>query len=366
MTGSVAIDVVIGLVFIYLLYSLLTSVIAEIVATNLALRAKNLHSALNRMLNDESVNVFSHSKDVSGILKKLYGHPEIRSLSANNIFNKPSEIDADTFARALVDVLREGKLETKATDIKSGIKSYNLDGRMETYLYNLVDEAQSDLDKLRASLSDWFDTTMINASEWYKRNLQIMLFFIGLIIAWGFNVNTFEVTSKLSVDKEARNQLVELAINYTNNNESSTIRFSDSLSQESLSDRIMDVDDSTYHYQMDTLLSVKRQILNDIYTTQSLLGGGTWLPDSLVIKVNKEVVLPDYVRLDILPGEAVVKKGNLEYGLYGPFQKLGYALRMLFYNFFGYAVTAIALSMGAPFWFNILKNIIGLKKRIKK
>jgi hypothetical protein len=53
MTGSIAIDVVIGLVFIYLLYSLLATVVAEIISTNLGLRSKNLREAIDRMINDE-------------------------------------------------------------------------------------------------------------------------------------------------------------------------------------------------------------------------------------------------------------------------------------------------------------------------
>jgi hypothetical protein len=55
MFNSVALDVVIGLIFIYLLYSLLATVISEMIASVLGLRARNLKVAINRMLNDEKV-----------------------------------------------------------------------------------------------------------------------------------------------------------------------------------------------------------------------------------------------------------------------------------------------------------------------
>src|SRR6267142_7015924 len=54
MTGSVALDVVIGLVFVYLLYSLLATIILEMVATGLGLRARNLFTAIDRMLTDQT------------------------------------------------------------------------------------------------------------------------------------------------------------------------------------------------------------------------------------------------------------------------------------------------------------------------
>jgi len=42
MTGSIALDVVIGLVFIYTLYSLLTTTVVEFIATFTQFRARNL------------------------------------------------------------------------------------------------------------------------------------------------------------------------------------------------------------------------------------------------------------------------------------------------------------------------------------
>ena len=358
MTGSVAIDVVIGLVFIYLLYSLLASLIAEIISTNLGLRAKNLHSAMNRMLNNDNVIVFSNSKDKTGIVKKIYDHPEIQSLSANKIFSKPSVIEAGTFSRALVDTLRNGKSDAEVSDIKEGIKSYALPGSIEEYLLNLVDEADDDLDKLRKLLSNWFNDTMSSASEWYKRNLQIMLFFIGLIIAWFFNLNIFKITQKLSMDQKARSEMVQLAIAYVENNPNSPKNYA------SLDSEITD-EDKIYNDKMDTLSSIQKQLLKDIENTRSILGGGAWLPDSLVLRVRGESALPYYIESKLLPMTKGYEAGIFYYHLYGIGDKLSYALKMLFYNFLGYVITAIALSLGAPFWFNLLKRTIDLKKQLK-
>ena len=52
MFNSVILEIVIGLIFIYLLYSLLATVVQEIISTKFSLRAKILENAVSRMLED--------------------------------------------------------------------------------------------------------------------------------------------------------------------------------------------------------------------------------------------------------------------------------------------------------------------------
>jgi hypothetical protein len=54
MINSVALNVVISLVFIFLPYSLLVTTINEIIASVLKLRAKTLEKGIKRMLTDNS------------------------------------------------------------------------------------------------------------------------------------------------------------------------------------------------------------------------------------------------------------------------------------------------------------------------
>lgn len=54
MLNVVVLDVVIGLVFIYLLYSLLVTIIQEIIATQFGFRAKILQRSIFRRLDDEN------------------------------------------------------------------------------------------------------------------------------------------------------------------------------------------------------------------------------------------------------------------------------------------------------------------------
>jgi len=58
----------------------------------------------------------------------------------------------------------------------------------------------------------WFDDSMNRVSGWYKRQSQLILFILGFTIAMIFNVDTLEITNKLSTDKDARGKLVQIAV----------------------------------------------------------------------------------------------------------------------------------------------------------
>jgi hypothetical protein len=48
---------------------------------------------------------------------------------------------------------------------------------------------------------------------WFKRKIQLILFLIGLIIAFTFNVDSIQIAGKLGKDKNAREQMVQMANN---------------------------------------------------------------------------------------------------------------------------------------------------------
>ena len=72
MFNNVAFDVVLGLVFIYLLYSLLVTILGEIISTKLGIRARLLRIAVERMLNDGYYQKIENKTDkkTTGLEKK--------------------------------------------------------------------------------------------------------------------------------------------------------------------------------------------------------------------------------------------------------------------------------------------------------
>lgn len=371
MTGSIAIDVAIGLVFIYLLYSLLATVIGEIVASVFALRARNLQDAIGKMLNDDkketskfkayfksiwlSVSKIFYNKH-EGLVEKFYEEPSIKYLAKNSRIKKPSYISPATFAQTLINMMEdkgEGTTpvdkikavllgnahETKsekydainqyiAEQSKKGFDTLKLEelqnvangkaddppficGETKKHLSNLLKNSNDDLVKFKVQLENWYDETMQRATGWYKRKSQFILFVIGLVIAISFNVNTLYIAKTMSKDDVAREQLVQMAVNY----------------QKEHPDGIPnDTDKKT----LKQLLEVKDSIEKDIQIANSIVSLGWTKNDA----IDKAYYRPFYCFL--CEKDAMM-------------------------NMLGWLITALAISLGATFWFDLLNKLVNLR-----
>src|ERR1700730_3592022 len=201
MFNNVALDIVLGLVFIFLLYSLFATVLAEIIATQLGLRARNLKEAISRMLNDENDKLPANFKKnwladkVAGLWDSLrlmknpknklitnfYEHPEIKYLGSSGIFKNPSSFKAVSFSKTVMFLLNGGGSIDK-TKIDAALRSAPgeiLGPETKTYVLSLWEDAQGDLVKFKLQLEAWFDRSMEQALEWYKRKIQAILMVLG-------------------------------------------------------------------------------------------------------------------------------------------------------------------------------------------
>jgi hypothetical protein len=152
---------------------------------------------------------------------------------------------------------------------------------------------------------------MDRTNGWYKRKLQLILFWLGFILAVAFNVDSIKIAQQLSHDKDARSQMVQMAI-----------QASDSTSV--LAKAIRQTKDSV---ATDTLL---RKSFRD---------------------VNKAT-------------EDANKILGLGWQTTGKSCKLGYILRQSMpwhLRFWGFVITALMLSLGAPFWFDLLKKLVAIR-----
>jgi hypothetical protein len=266
MFNNVALDVFIGLVFIFLLYSLLATIVQEIIATKLSFRAKVLEKAIIRMLEDgkstfgtsvgERLRAFGHLLGRPNLLKNksiapwFYAHPLIKYLGEDNTFSKPAYLSAQNFSKVIIDLLKGfGKIDTNETQIINdsinnetiyklpinlAADSYNpavkaiihqergtlintsdqvkINTDTALFLKSLWLESAADVERFKVKLENWFDDTMERCTGWYKRYTQTVLFIVGLIIAVSFNVDTIAIHRVLSKDRPAREQLVQMAL----------------------------------------------------------------------------------------------------------------------------------------------------------
>jgi hypothetical protein len=78
----------------------------------------------------------------------------------------------------------------------------------------MVTAASGDARKGRENIEFWFNSGMDRVSGWYKRRSQRALFVAGLIVALAMNVDTIRILRELTSNKAKREAVVGIATNY--------------------------------------------------------------------------------------------------------------------------------------------------------
>jgi hypothetical protein len=336
MTGNVALDVAIGLVFIYTLYSLLTTTIVEFIATSFQLRAKNLKYAIARMLDDDNKPLMAHLFNETPIIKYLASK---RFASFFRVNAYPSYMTSESFVQAFMYMCKKGnESETNPGNVIKGFLEKFKGTETGDYLNFLFNEVNGDIEKFKKLLEKWFDTTMERSTGWYKKNLTFITFGFGLLIAMLFNIDSFKIVQSLSKDPKAREQYVQMAAQALNNpvftNPSPTI-------DTTLRKRLLS--DSDLFKRLGKDSAAFRKAMNDSVYQQ-------------VSHTQKELI----ARMDTLYKMSEHAQSILS------FKRLRCPLWFFddWANFLGCLVTAIALSLGSPFWFDLLNKLMKLRSSI--
>ena len=317
MFGVPALDIFIGLSFIFLVLSLIASGLQEVVQAILGLRGKTLRKGLKQLLKDPEI------KDLA---KKVYGHPLI---SARSGWHGPSYLKPATFALALMDVL--GNLPKVAAALEAApapspgqasvlwgsaenIVAALPDGPVKQQLLLIL--ADADPGKAKQAIESWFETTMDRIEGWFKRSTLLISVVIGIAIAVAGNVDAVRLARHLADSPEARNALVQQA-------EQSTTAMAARI--ESISGAMQcqpgAPETDPCHSRDATLDSALKTFKESAATASSALA-----PAMLPVGWQDEPT---------------------------PVPWLSHAV--------GWLLTAIAISVGAPFWFSMLQRLMSFR-----
>lgn len=284
------IQVVIGLVFLLLLLSLLVTTIMELISSMLALRGKNLEKAiLNMLANGQKQGELFQAFKGNALYKQLCNYRDSAKL------RPPSYLSSQNFQSILMDIILKGEDAGKLTQKIDEIQNDEL----KQVLKQLLNDAGYELDAFKEKMQGWYNDVMDRAAGWYKRNIQILVTFVGLVVAVIFNADTISVYQRLESNPEELKEIVTMAEAYANKNELD-IQTGGSVQQ-----------------QWDQVNSL---IQDELQQANAPLGLG-WHPEDLK---------------NMTPSDWVIK-------------------------ILGWIVTALAVSLGAPFWFDLLKKLVNIK-----
>ena len=145
----------------------------------------------------------------------LFKDPMLQSMMARGIFsNRPrpkslAYLPADRFSNALLNQFVHRALQPGA-DLQAEIGKMP-PGALRESLLVLAQRAGGKRDEFFTLVHKWYDDTMERVSGWYKREAQLVIIVISIFVTLLVNVDTVRIVRKLYNDPLARERVAALA-----------------------------------------------------------------------------------------------------------------------------------------------------------
>ena len=123
----------------------------------------------------------------------------------------PSYIAKGTFALALVDVVAKRTGGAIATLSDLRRGTQGLEGSAKGALSAILDETVTDIAHARAAVEDWFDSAMARVSGTYKRWSRFFVVLWAVALTAGLNADSLALTRALATDPALRQAVVTAA-----------------------------------------------------------------------------------------------------------------------------------------------------------
>jgi hypothetical protein len=348
----------ISLVLIFFIFSIITYVIQELIAVNMKCRSKMLWKSMWQLFD---------GKELEGRIKLMkelpttnttnidtfYKHPQIKSLKKDLSEKKlPSYIPAANFALAVMDMVAQKKSNKKHNlldDFRAGLALYPA-GNMQTILKNLLDTS-STIKQLQNKIEQWFDSYMKRVTGWYESHTVVFVRLIAVALTLIFNINVIKLAKTIYHDADMRKSLVAMAENIADKPQPVTQYYTSAFTT------ISAEQDSLFKIKLDadSTLEGKKKILKEKEDTLSALAGR-------YTQKNMAAMRSLLSQLDSSKVPLGWKDGSFKEeikGKEGSDSTINFLLMLA-----GWFIGACCISMGAPFWFDIMNKLVNVRRTV--
>jgi len=301
--NSTILDVGIGLAFTYLILALICTTVNEWIAGILKTRGKMLAQGIAGMLGDQKL------PDGRSLLDAFNEHATIGALRQKKDA-PPSYIAPSAFALTIMDLVTQpGSIDF--ADLENGIKGLP-DGCVKTALLAAIQTAGKDLTNAQTAIENWFNGAMDRVSGWFTRRKQLVSVVLAIIVTVFVNADSLSLANKLWVNPTLRQEIVTRA--------------------QADKDTVQRLMSAVYSDRNDpTKATVRQPDDKSVLTSQSLLSE---LGDLVGWKTEYAVAHN---------------------------RDLGATIVDSYVHIPGWILTIIAVSLGAPFWFDTLNRFMNIR-----
>lgn len=334
-----SIDVALAMVVIYLTFSLGVTALNESIAAVLSSRAHWLRKGVEALFapapaaaNTKGAPQAAAAPAIS-LPDAFYRSPYISALGRTAGWQPrfaPSYIPSWTMVQGLLDAAAGASGTALATldQVKTAVNQLPERSPIKTALNDLIAQADGNLAKLKELVEAWFQNFDQQVSAWYRQKTQHVLVGLSLLMVLGMNLDTVAMFRMLSTDTKLRTALVDRALE---------------ASKKPSADAVLNLNP----------LQVAQKELADAKAAKKP-------PAELQAaqkKLDDEQQAMEKAAKDLVAGiEATglpLGWGAVDVAKLGP---LDWVLKAA-----GLALSAFALAMGAPFWFDLLQKLASIR-----
>lgn len=419
-------DIFIGLVLIYFLYSLFVSIIAEMISTWMGMRARLLRQGIQNLIDDrkKSTNWGDFTSWIKDIFLvepqnfrftmagKFYNQPEITTLAKRGdwVFyslrnTKPSYISSSTYTKTIISMLTYKSQGVSLWDqviFSIENNTLNLDKNTLEKFRNQLKKSDGQYTLFIEYLEEEYDEMMNRINGWYKRKIGLMIFWLGLLVCLAFRVDSIRIAKILSQNEGIRAEMVNYAEKVANKGYTAP----DNASEEGIQTRektyaeVKNMLDSTQlilglgwkfeneisNYSIkclkdsatrknfkalikNTLLLQKKTTLGQIELNNTAMPNvREQIKDTLDMNLQNLQKNYQLIAIHTLKLPVSLKSYQNEKLIYetlpGGWAKFIQIIKQAFetpLKLLGIIITALALSLGAQFWFDLLKKLVAIR-----
>jgi uncharacterized protein (DUF1810 family) len=280
-------------------------------------------------------------------------------------FTPAAELSAlERAAASAMSSLLYPAVQQTAEAIYASIESLPPGSQLKEGLQSLFRAAEGDVQKFKTAVEGWFNGVMDRAGGWYKRFAQKWMIVIGLVLAAALNVDTIEIIRVLSNNPNLAKAVADQAGTYVHTQgrplsaselgelREARLQAVQAAEQAEKDARAAAEKDEA---KLKTLAAAVAKARADADTLEAyqaavktLFSAG--LPIGWTPEVKKKLGLP-------VAGEpaapAAVRPGATAWATLN--------WTVLFFMILGWFVTAIAASLGASFWFDLLSRFVNIR-----
>jgi hypothetical protein len=382
-------DTVIAFVVILAGVSLVITVLTQTVSGLFGLRGANLLWGIETLLKELDPNLEKHAKTIAG---KVLHHPLVSDSTLSGAgawatrWTLASAIRKDELLQILHALLPQPGGQSPDAWQQELAKAFNqLDSAAaESVLLaapeirklfpnnpdkaqQLIDQMSTSAEHLSAGINRWFDSMMDRVSQRFTVHTRIWTVVFSVLVAFVLHLDALRLLNQLSSDAELRSRLVSSADALTKKADEILVTSNNAPAE-------------VYVEAMKKLIAAHPKELSRLGEPSGftdLTGAKTWLSSKLQASniSGADQWLQEYESL--VPQAALrTAADNLQSILNDKlkFQLIPDPYPTPFYNYWtpswlhlvGVLASAALLSLGAPFWFNMLKTLTNLRPVVAK